>query len=85
MTEQLQEIKFDNLNYDALQDWCEDFTHWNFVQDEMADKGIQNTMVDNRVKIAIIHLKMELDKLSYGEPETPEEMEARMKNKKNVQ
>ena len=85
MTGQLQEINFDNLNYDAIQDWCEEFTHWNFVQDELADKGIENPVINNNVKICILQLKMELDKLEYGEPETVEEFETRMKNKKKDQ
>jgi len=68
MTGTLTEIIFDNLNYNAIQDWCEDFTHWNFVQDELADKGISCPVIDNNVKIAIINLKQELDKLEYEEP-----------------
>ena len=67
MTEQIRELKFDNLNFDAIQDWCEEFTHWNFTQNELADIGIECPAIDNHVKIAIIHLKMELDKIGYGE------------------
>ena len=67
MTEQIRELKFDILNFDAIQDWCEEFTHWNFVQDELEDVGIECPAIDNNVKIAIIHLKMELDKIEYGE------------------
>jgi len=83
MTEQLREINFDNLHYNAIQELCEEFTHWNFVQDELADIGIQCNAIDNHVKIAILELKQELDKLEYGEPETVEEFEKRMKEKKN--
>ena len=71
-----------NLNYDAIQDWCEEFAHWNFVQDELANIGIQCDAIDNHVKLAILQLKVELDKLDYGEPESVDKFEKRMKKKK---
>ena len=79
MTETLMEIKFESLNLDAIRDWCEDFSHWYFVSEELEDIGIQHPEIDNSIKIAILQLKQELDKLEYGEPETVEEFERRMK------
>ena len=79
MTEQIQEINFDNLDYDMIQRLCEEFSHWNFVREELADIGIQCNAIDNHVKIAILQLKEELDELEYGEPETFEEFEKRKK------
>ena len=79
MTEILREIIFDNLNLDAIRDWCEDFAHWYFVQEELEDIGVHYPEIDNHVNGALLQLKQELDKLEYGEPETVEEFEKRMK------
>lgn len=39
--------------YENLQDWCEHYVHFFFVQTELEDVGIVNEEIDKEVELAI--------------------------------
>ena len=63
----VSEINFDNLDFDAIHCWCEEFIHWNYVKNTFDEFGVEYNIVDNSVKISIIRLIEELEKIEYGE------------------
>lgn len=64
----VSEILFDNLDYDAIHLWCEEFVHWNYVKHTFDEFGVESNIVENSVKISILKLMEELEKIEYGEP-----------------
>ena len=54
---------WESLNFDSISDWCEEFLHYAYVEDDLADVGIHCKEIDTAINDALMALKNELDKM----------------------
>ena len=65
----LQKVRPDwnTLNFEIIQEWCEQFSKYYEVQDELADVGKHCELIDDMINMALLQLKKELDKMELIE------------------
>lgn len=65
----IKKIDWDNtdINLDSVYDWCEYFTHFYFVSEELSDVGITYDEVEKEYEEALVYLKRQLDKIRFKE------------------
>ena len=66
MTKRIDWEKSD-ISLDSIYDWCDDFTHFYYVSEELSDVGITVEEVEKQYEEALVYLKKQLDKIRFKE------------------